>query len=58
MPRSANKKDDALASLTDTLALRAEEDMIIPLCSCWVVLPDDEDLEEDVNAICALATEY
>jgi len=48
---------DALTSLATTLALGAEEEMTIPVCSCWVVLPNDEDLEEDVNAICDLETD-
>jgi len=32
VPRSANKMADALASLTATLALGAEEDILIPVC--------------------------
>jgi len=48
---------DALASLAATLALGSEEEMTIPVCSRWVVSPDEEDLEEDANAICALETD-
>jgi len=48
---------DALASLAATLALGAEEVMTILVCSHWVILLDDEDLEEDVNAIWALETD-
>jgi len=48
---------NALPSLTATLALGAEEEMTIPVCSHWVVPPDDEDSEEDVNVICALETD-
>jgi len=48
---------DALASLAATLALGAEERMTILVCSRWVVLPDDEDLEKDVNMICVLETD-
>jgi len=47
---------DALASLTATLALGEEEEMTILVCSRWVVPSDEEDLEEDANAICALET--
>jgi len=54
VPRSANKMADVLASLAATLTLGAEEGMTIPVCSCWVVLPVDEDSEEDVNMICVL----
>ena len=50
----ANKTIDALASLAATLALGAEEEMTIPVCSRWVVPPDEEDSEEGANAICAL----
>jgi len=57
VPRSANKMADALASLAATLALGSEEEMTIPVCSRWVVSPDEEDLEEDANAICALETD-
>jgi len=52
--RSANKMADALASLTTTLALGAEEGMRIPVCGCWVVPPDHKDSKEDVNMICVL----
>ena len=48
---------DAIVSLTATLALGAEEGMTIPVCSCWVVLLDNEDSEEDVNMICVLKTD-
>ena len=34
---------DTLASLAATLALGVEEEMIIPVCSRWVVPPDEED---------------
>ena len=54
VPRSANKMADALANLAATLALGAEERMTIPVCSCWVVSPDDEDSDGDVNMICVL----
>jgi len=47
---------DAFTSLTATLALGAEKDMTIPVHSSWVVLPNDEDSEEEINAICALET--
>ena len=42
VPRGANKMADALASLAATLALEAEEEMTILVCSCWVVPPDAE----------------
>ena len=45
---------DALASLVATLSPGAEEGTTIPVCSCWVVPPDDEDSDEDVNMICIL----
>jgi len=48
---------DTLASLIATLILGAEEDMTIQVCSCWVVPPDDEDSEKDINMICALETD-
>jgi len=48
---------DALASPAATLALGPEEDMSIPACIRWVVPPDGEDSEKDVNAICALETD-
>ena len=48
---------NALASLVATLALAAEEDMIVPVCSRLVIPPDDEDSKEDVNVICALETD-
>ena len=54
VPRGANKMADALASLAATLALGVEEEMTIPVCSRWVVPPDEEDSEEGANAICAL----
>jgi len=54
VPRSVNKMADALESLAATLALEAEEGMTILVCGCWVVPPDDEDSEEDVNMICVL----
>ena len=57
VPRGANKMADALASLATTLALGSEEEMTIPVCSRWVVPLDEEDLEEDANAICALKTD-
>ena len=31
--------------------------MTILVCSCWVVSPEEENLEEDANAICALETD-
>jgi len=37
VPRGANKMVDAPASLAATLALGAEEEMTIPVCSRWVV---------------------
>jgi len=43
-----------LTSFAASLALGAERDMIIPLCSQWVIPHDIEDLEEDVNVICVL----
>ena len=46
---SVNKMSGALTSLTVTLALGIEEDITIPLCSQWVVLPNDEDLKEDIT---------
>jgi len=57
VPRSANKMADTLASLAATLALGAEGEVTIPVCNCWVVPPDDEDSEEDVNMICVLETD-
>jgi len=57
VPRSANKMAGALASLVATLALGSEEEMTILVCSRWVVSPDEQDLEEDANAICALETD-
>ena len=45
---------DVLVSLAATLALGAEEEMTILVCSRWVVPPDEKDSEEDANAICAL----
>ena len=45
-----------LANLTTTLALGIEEDMIVPICSFWVVPPNDEDSQEDINVICVLKT--
>ena len=48
---------DALASLAATLALGVEEEMTIPVCSRWVVPPDEEDSKEDANAIYALDTD-
>ena len=57
VPRSANKMADALASLAATLALRAEGEMTITVCSRWVVPPNDEDSEKDVNMICVLETD-
>ena len=55
--RSANKMANAIISLATTLALEAEEGMTILVCGCWVVPPDDEDSEEDVNMICVLKTD-
>jgi len=57
VPRGANKMFDALASLAATLALGVEEEMTILVCSRWVVSPEEENLEEDANAICALETD-
>ena len=57
VPRSANKMADAIVSLTATLVLGAEEGMTIPVYSRWVVQPDDEDSEEDVNMTCVLETD-
>jgi len=57
VPRGANKTADAIASLTATLALGAEEEMTIPVCSRWVVPLEVKNLEEDANAICALETD-
>ena len=54
MPRNANKMDDTLASLVSTLALQAKEDMTIQVCGRVVILPDDENSEENVNAISVL----
>ena len=54
VPRSDNKMADTLANLAAPLALGAEEGMTIPVCGCWVVPPDAEDSEEDVNMICML----
>jgi len=48
---------DALASLATTLAVGAEEQMTTPVCSRWVVLPNEEDLDNDANAIYALETD-
>ena len=53
VPRSANKVVDALANLTATLALGAEENMNIPIYNRWVVAPIDEDFEEGVNVVSA-----
>ena len=47
---------DALVHLVTTLALGTEEGMTFPVCSRWVVPPDDEDSEKDVNIICVLVT--
>jgi len=47
---------NALVSLAATLALGPEEGMTL-VCSRWVVPPDDEDLEEDVNMIYVLETD-
>ena len=41
----------ALANLTATLALGAEENMNGPICNRWVIAPIDEEFEEDVNAV-------
>jgi len=57
VPMSANKMADALASLAVTLALEAKGEMTIPVCNRWVVSPEDEDSEEDVNMICVLETD-
>jgi len=57
VPRGANKMADALASLAATLALGVEEEMTIPVGSHWVVLPNEQDSEEDTNAICVLETD-
>ena len=54
---SANKMADALTSLAATLALGAEEEMNISICSHWVIPPDEEDLEGDVNVIYAVETD-
>jgi len=56
VPRSTNKIANTLASLATTLALGAKEETTTPVCSRWVVPPDEEDLEEDANAICTLET--
>jgi len=56
VPRGANKIDGALASLAAALALGPKEESTTPVCRCWVVPPHDEDLEENINAICALET--
>jgi len=55
--RSADKMANAFVSLVATLAQGAEEDMTIPMCSCWVVPPDGEELEKDINVICVLKTD-
>ena len=47
---------DALASFAATLALGAEEDMLVPVYSHWVISPDVKDSEEDVNMICVPET--
>uniref|UniRef100_A0A803MTF5 RNase H type-1 domain-containing protein n=1 Tax=Chenopodium quinoa TaxID=63459 RepID=A0A803MTF5_CHEQI len=47
VPRSANKMVDALASLTATLALGAEETMFVPVCNRWVVAPEEYEVEDD-----------
>jgi len=47
---------DALVSLATTLALEAEEDMTIPVCNRWVVLPNDEDSKDYFNVIYVLKT--
>ena len=57
VPRGANKMVNALASLATTLALGAEEEMTIPVCSRLVVSPDEENLEEDANIICDVKTD-
>jgi len=57
VPRSANKMANAPTSLVATLALGAKEDMTIPVCSRWVILLNDEDIEEEVKVICVLVIE-
>ena len=54
MPSSANKMADTFTSLAATFTLGVEEDMTIPICRCWVVLPNNEDSEEDTNVIYVL----
>ena len=49
--RSANKMADALANVTTTLALRAEEDMMILVCEKWVVTASEDEFIQKVNAI-------
>jgi len=56
VPRSANKTADALASLIATLLLRAEEGMTVLVYSHWILLPDDEDSEENGNTISVFET--
>jgi len=48
---------NVLASLAATLALGVDKAMAIPVCSYWVVSPNEEDSEEDANAICAIETD-
>ena len=49
VPRSVNKMADILASLAITLVMGAEEKITTLVCSRSVVLPGDEDSEEDAN---------
>jgi len=53
VPKSANKMAYALANLTATLALGAEENMNGPICNRWVIAPIDEEFGEDVNVVSA-----
>ena len=48
---------DALSNLTATLALGAEEDMTILVCSKWVVTPSEDKLIQTVNAVCVYEVE-
>jgi len=41
-------------TLASTLALGAEKEMTIPVCSRWVVPPVEEHSKKDANAICTL----
>lgn len=42
---------DALASLAATLALGAKETLSVPVCNRWVVTPEEEIIEEEVDVI-------